>query len=93
LINLTNNNPASNAMSAPKKKGALGPNPFHVPDFFPVVLFARSKLFGVYLFEPHIPAGKALRLMHTEHRAALRTNPFLVFVFHKIPYANFPYTG
>jgi hypothetical protein len=31
FINLANNNPASNAISAPKKNGALGPKPVHVP--------------------------------------------------------------
>jgi hypothetical protein len=31
FVNLANNDPASNAMSAPKKNGALGPNPVHAP--------------------------------------------------------------
>jgi hypothetical protein len=32
---------------------------------------------------------KALRLMHTEHRTAARTCPFLVFILDEFLYANF----
>jgi hypothetical protein len=54
-----------------------------------MICFAKTlPLLVLDLFEPHISTGKALRIMHTQRRTALRTGPFFVFVFNEFHYAD-----